>query len=821
MVKSYLKTALRNILRSKSFSIINVTGLSIGVAAFLLIIVYVSSELDYDKFHRNSSNIYRVTLDQYLNNELILTSAENYPGVGPAMTTEFPEVRSFARLYNMGYKNNLVITYEDAPNGPVQFKHRKFLYADSSFLPMFGYSMKYGQAEQALKEPFSAVISEEYAAKYFGDEDPIGKMLRLRDDDGNNELAKVTGVFKDLPHNTHLKFDVLFSYKTLYARGDWAPGRYDQSWRRKDMYTYIEVEEDTDPKKLESKLPDIVQKYSPDLAERNRRDELALQPLESIHLYSNLAEEAEPNGTARTVYTLALIAVFILIIAWVNYINLSTAKAMERASEVGVRKVMGAFKHQLIGQFLAESAIINFASVLLSLLLVTLALPLFNNLSGMNVDLNSLLTPRFVLLITLLWIGGTVLSGLYPAFVLSSFKPVTVLKGKLGRSRGGVLLRKVLVIFQFTMSVALIAGTLIVYDQLHYMMDQDIGMNIERVLVVERPGVASNDRQSFQSSVDVFRDEVLKNTDISALSSSLTVPGKKREYKMGVKKYGDADNNAVTVRINSMDYEFANVFEMKLLAGRVFSQDYPNDPDTSVVITASAVELLGFDSADEAVGQTLHVPDFQWSPIIVGVVNDYHQEALQKALDPIVFYCSYYGGEFYSMKTSGERLTEVISHVNESWDKAFPGNPFEYFFLDDYFNRQYQYERKFGDLFTFFAIIAIVLGCLGLFGLSAYTAQQKTREIGIRKVLGSSVNSIFVLLSKDFIRLILIATVVAIPLTWYVMSQWLDTFAYRISVHAQVFAIAGGAVLIIALVTVSFQSLKAARVNPVDSLRYE
>ncbi len=821
MVKNYLKTALRSILKSKTFSFINVSGLSIGISAFLLIIVYVQSEWSYDKFHRNSSTIYRVALEQYLNNELILASAENYPGVGPALTAELPEVKGYARLYNMGYKNNLVITYEAAPNGPIQFKHRKFLYADSSFLPMFGYEMKYGSAEQALQEPFSAVISEEYAKKYFGDEDPMGKMLRLEDDDWNNELAKVTGVFKDLPVNTHLKFDVLFSYKTLFTRGDWAPGRYDQSWARKDMYIYIELEEGTDPKVLESKLPGIVEKYSPGLAERNRRDELSLQPLESIHLYSHLAEEAEPNGTASTVYTLALVAVFILVIAWVNYVNLSTAKALERAAEVGVRKVMGAFKHQLVRQFLAESAIINLASVLLALLLMALALPFFNDLSGLGLSFPGLFTVEFLAIITALWIVGTILSGLYPAFVLSSFKPVTVLKGKFGKSGKGVFLRKVLVIFQFTTSVALIAGTLIVYDQLNYMMDQDIGMNIDRVLVVERPGVTPNDRQAIQSNIDVFRDELLKNPNVSAVSTSLTVPGKKREYKSGIKKYGDADDNIVTLRLNSMDDQFTEVFGMEVLAGRTFSTEYPNDTDTSIVITASAATLLGFENVSDAVGQTLSITDFDWNPIVVGVVNDYHQEALQKGLDPIMFYCTYYGGEFYSMRISAGRFDETVEHVNASWDKAFAGNPFEYFFLDDYFNRQYQYEQKFGNLFTFFAVIAILLGCLGLFGLSAYTAQQKTKEIGIRKVLGSSVSAIFILLSKDFIKLILIATLVAVPLIYYFMGQWLGTFAYRIDIPAQVFLLAGGAVMLVALITISFQSIKAARVNPVDSLRYE
>lgn len=821
MVKNYLKVAFRSILKSKIFSIVNILGLAIGVAAFLLIAQYVNFELSYDRFIPQSENIYRVTLGQYLNNELMTESAENYPGVGPAMLEEIPEVAGYARLYNMGYKNNLVIAYEDAPNGPVMYKHRQFLYADSAFLPMFGYEMVKGNAETALAEPLSAVISEEYARMYFGEDDPIGKMLHLQDDDFNDELCKVTGVFKTLPDNTHLKFDVLFSYETLFSRGDWAPARYNQSWNRKDMYTYVKLNPGTDPAKVEQKLPGLIHKYSPDLVKANRKDVLRLQPITDIHLYSKLADEAEANGSGKNVNTLALIAFFILIIAWVNYINLSTAKAMERANEVGVRKAMGAFRGQLMRQFLIEAAIVNFAALLCSFVVIAIVMPLFNQVSGMSLSFLQLFEAWFVLCCLLIWFVGTLLSGLYPAFFLSSFRPVSVLKGKLRNSGRGALLRKSLVVFQFIASVALISGTIIVYNQLAYMQNKDIGMNIDQVMVVERPGVAPRDRKSFSSSIDVFREQLKQHPDISGISTSVTIPGKKREYKAGVKRYGRPDDDAVTLRMNSMDYDFIDVFGMELLAGRVFSEEYPNDPDTSVIITKSAVKMLGFEDPEGAIGQTLVVPAYDWSAIVVGVVNDYHQESLQKAKDPIVFYCTLYGGEFYSMKVGTSNLDETIKHVEASWEKAFPGNPFAYFFLDDYFNRQYENEQKFGNLFASFSVLAIIVGCLGLFGLSAFTARQKTKEIGIRKVLGSSVNGIFLLLSKDFVKLIIIAIIIAIPLTYYGMSQWLNGFAYRDSIAIWTFAVAGAAVILSALVTVSFQTIKAAKVNPIDSLRYE
>ncbi|MDN5203004.1 ABC transporter permease [Fulvivirgaceae bacterium BMA10] len=821
MLKNYLKIAFRNLLKDKVFSLINIFGLSVGMASFLLILQYVQFEKSYDKFLTNAENIYRVSLDQYRNNELSMTSAENYPGVGPAFKQEFPEVIDYARLYNMGYKNNVVITYEDAPNGPIQFKHRRFLYADSSFLSMLGYPMHLGDAATSLTEPFSAVISETYANKYFGDTNPIGKTLRLRDDDYNDETCKVTGVFKDLPANTHLKFDVLFSYKTLFNRGDWAPGRYDQSWQRKDMYTYIQVRPGTDPQQLEAKFPTVVTKYNPGLAEQNRRDELHLQSLTNIHLHSNLAEEAEPNGDARAVYFLGIIAIFILIIAWVNYINLSTARAMERANEVGLRKAMGAFKDQLIWQFLSESAIINFFAILLTLLLMILVLPIFNQLAGLSLPFSSLFSGWFVALIPLLWIVGTLLSGIYPAFVLSSFLPASVLKGKLRNSGSGILLRRILVIFQFMASVFLIAGTFIVYQQLNFMRNQDIGVNIDRVLVVERPGVSSRDRDAFTANVDAFRDELLKEPSIKAVSASVTIPGKKREYKVGVKRYGHSDDELVTLRFNSMDYQFMDVFEMKVVAGRGFSEDFVNDPDTSVIIAESSARMLGFEKPEDAVGQTLTIRGFNWHPIVAGVVNDYHQESLKKSKDPMIFYCTLYGGEFYSMKVNTGNLQKTIDHARASWEKAFPGNPFEYFFLDDYFNAQYENDQKFGNLFAVFAVIAIIVGCLGLFGLSAFTAHQRTKEIGIRKVLGSSVIGIMVLLSKDFAKLVLLACLIGLPLLYISMNKWLQGFATRIDINWFLLIASGIIVLIIALITVSYQTFRAAVVNPSKSLKYE
>ncbi len=821
MIRNLFLTAFRSLKKNKFFSILNIGGLSIGMAVFLIIALYVQFEKSYEDFIPDRENIYRLSLTTYLNNELSVASAENYPGAGPALKNEFPEVVGCARLYNMGYKNNVIITNEDAQPQPIAFKQRRFLYADSSFLPLMNYPMVAGDAKTALAQPLCAVISESYAKMYFKGEDPIGKTLHLQDDDYNNELAKITGVFKDLPANTHLKFDVLFSYKTLFSRFERAVERYDQAWWRKDMYTFIKLRPGTDPKALEAKFPQIVDKYSPGLKERNQRDVLALQPLEDIHLTSNLAEEVEANGDARIVFFLGLIGVFVLVIAWINYINLSTAKAMERAKEVGVRKVMGAFKAHLIRQFLVEAAVVNLLSMLFAVLVVALALPSFNTLSGLSLRLTDLTQSWFMALATALWLTGTLLSGLYPALVLSSFRPVVVLKGKLKNSVSGIFLRKALVVFQFMASVALIAGTLIVYRQLNFMMNQDIGMNIDQIMVVERPGIAPRDRKEFNSAIDVFRNELKKVPNVQGVSTSVTIPGKQREFKAGVKKYGAPDDQLVTLRANSMDYNFLDVFKMKLVAGRPFSEEIPSDRDTAVIISESAAKLLGFKKPEDAIGQTLAAVQWQWYPIIVGVVNDYHQVSLKKNLDPSIFYCAPYGGEYYSMRMATKDVQQSVERIREAWTKAFPGNPFEYFFLDDYFNQQYENEKKFGKLFTVFASLAMIVGCLGLFGLSAYTATQRTKEIGIRKALGSTDRGIFVLLSTEYVKLVVLSIVLAVPLIWIVMSRWIESFPYRTDISPIVFVVAGLTVLVVSILTVSFQTVRVARTNPVDSLRYE
>ena len=825
MLKNYFVSAFRNLVRNSGYALLNVIGLSVGMTLFLLIAQYVKFERSYEDFIPDRANIYRVSLETFVRKELRSASAENYAGLGPALLSTFPEVNSFARLMNMGYINNVVVTYEQAMGGPISLRQHRFLYADSSFLPMMGYEMISGNASQALAAPNTAVISETYARLYFGKEDPIGKTLHMHDDDSNDQLAKVTGVFKDLPANTHLKFDILFSYGTMFGASNGRAAQADQNWvrTRPQFYTYIRLRPGTDPKFIESRLPALYNAHEPQLPEESKSQTGHLQPLTGIHLRSDLAEEFEANGNGNIVIILGLVGVFILGIAWINFINLSTANAIGRAKEVGVRKVIGASRAHLIARFLAESALINGISLLIAYGMINLLLPGFNQISGLSLDGSYLLQGWFLGLLGVLWVAGSLLSGFYPAWVLSSFRPVTVLKGKLKNTSGGILLRKGLVVTQFMASIALIAGTIIVYRQVHYMLRQNIGMNIDQVLVMDRPGIVPNHDKNigaFRAGIDLFRNELKKDPSIEAVSNSTTIPGKQREYKTTIKVLGTSSNDSITVRINSMDFDFLKVFQMQLLAGRPFSKNFPKDPDTSAIITLSAARLLGFKRPEDAIGKSIQAWD-NYNLIIVGVVNDYHQVSLKKPLEPTLFSCDWYDGDYLSVRLHTTHIAPTLKHVEASWAKAFPGSPFEYFFLDDYFNRQYSNERQFGQLFTVLAMFAILISCLGLFGLSAYTASQRIKEIGIRKVLGASVLNITMMLSKDFLKLVVLAIVLVTPLVWVLMNRWLQGYAYRITISSWIFILAGLAALCIALFTVSFQAIKAAVVNPVESLRAE
>ncbi|MEO0330767.1 MAG: ABC transporter permease, partial [Bacteroidota bacterium] len=724
----------------------------------------------------------------------------------------FEEVEEYATLRPAsGSAGGAVVIYKEAPGGSVRFKEEKMFFATASFLPMFSFDLVQGDESSALEKPYTVVLSQQAAQRYFGAEDPIGKRISI---DDNNEY-EITGVFRDIPENSHLKFDFLFSYSTFVG---WVGEEVLTAWQWDGFYTYLKLKDGTDPKALEAKIPALIEaKAGEDLAEYDAGMDFYLQPLTDIHLTSNYMMEAEVNGDKDAVYALLIIAIFIILIAWVNYINLSTAKSVDRAKEVGIRKVMGSQRTQLIRQFMAESVLLNVLAVVIAIVLVLVSYRYFSSLIGQEITFSLFLTSSFWWFLLGIFVVGAFFSGIYPAFVLSAFKPVQVLKGKMSTSKNGVMLRKTLVVLQFAASVFLIAGTLIVYQQIMYMQNQELGVAIDQTLVIEAPSVV--DDSVYADRIEVFKSALTRNTSIKAATASTAVPGNKPNWNAGgIRLLSQDDTESNQYRVIGIDYDFLDAFQLEIISGRNFSRDFSTDEST-VLFNESAVKLLGFDDVEEALNKEI----FFWGDTfnIVGVIKDYHQESLKADFDPLIFRLMPASRSYFSLKVETARLSETIATANQVWDNYFPGNPFNYFFLDDHFNKQYQADLRFGQTFSFFALLAIFVACLGLFGLSSFMAVQKTKEIGIRKVLGSSVSGIVALLSKDFVRLVIIASVVSLPIVYLVMRSWLADYAFRIEIAWWLLLTPVILVLLIALFTISFQTIRAALADPAKSLRYE
>jgi len=801
MLKNYFTITLRNLQKHKGYAFINLFGLAVGMAASLLILQYVTYELSYDDFHEQGARIYRVQYNAYAQGTLEFESATAFPRVGPALQEDFPEVEAYARLY-LRYGGG-VVRYEDQ-----HFKEDLLFQADPSFLTMFSYPMRRGDRNTALSEPNTAVISETTARKYFGDEDPLGKRFRF----GNDEEYTITGMIAS-PEHSHLKFDFLLSYATLTQQ--WGES-FETAWGWYDFYNYIRLAPGADPAALEAKLPDFIARNDED-EHATETTRFVLQPLRDIHLSSHLIQEARVNGDGTAVTFLALIAFFILVIAWFNYINLATARAIERAREIGIRKAVGANRKQLIRQFLLESLFLNVVAAVLALALWQQAQPLFNNLVGKTLALGVTGSGAFWAGLAAVFAAGAFVSGLYPAFVLSSYKPATVLKGAFGTTRQGLYLRKVLVVGQFVASVGLIAGTLIVYQQLTFMRSQDLGIDIDQTLVINGPGVIEND-SLYSQQVHAFKQELLRHAGIRQISASTEIPGNLIYWTNGARRLEATPEASVILYRVGIDYDFLDTYGHRLLAGRGYAPAFTAD-SASVILNESALGALGFAGPESALNQRIRTGGDTLT--IVGVVADYHQEGLQHDFRQTAFLLRPDARSYYSAKVNTTDLDATLAFVGEQYARFFPENPFTYVFLDEHFNTQYRSYQQFGKVFGFFALLAVLVACLGLFGLSSFTAARRTKEIGIRKVLGSSVGNILVLLSKDFLKLVLAGSFIAVPVVWYLMNRWLEGFAFRIEISWPIFLIAGSLSLAIALLTVSYQSIKAALANPVKSLRYE
>jgi putative ABC transport system permease protein len=813
MFKNHLKIALRSLLNKKGYAFLNIIGLSLGIACCLMIFQYTSYERSFDSFHEKADQIVRLRLDCFQKGKLAWQSATVYPAIAPTLKRDFPEVENFCRLYDA----NLLLS-NDRRN--VRFNENKGYFADPSVLDMFNIQLVKGNRTTALEGPNKILLSETMAKKYFATEDPIGKSLTVRGDRVRD--YEVTGVFKDYPANSHLIINHLVSYSTVGAQirmeGD-TTNPTETSWGWYDFYAYIQLKKGTNWKNLESKLPAFADRYINSqewMKANNVKDALYLIPLKDIHLYSNYNQEAEVNGDGKAVGFLYLIAFFIISIAWINYTNLATARSLERAREVGVRKVLGALRKDLILQFLIESFLLNSLAFILAIGVVALFTSSFNQLIAAHNNPPLHMPLNYWMGFLSLFLSGAFLSGIYPAFVLSGYHPITVLKGLFKNTSKGLVLRKGLIIGQFATSVILIAGTMIVYQQVQFMRQQQLGVNINQTLVLE--GAGSVQDSMFQNTFQPFKAEVLKQPGIKNICSSSSVMGQEIYWTSALSRIGPENPNTVTLYHLGVDYDFLPAFDLKLVAGRNFSKSFPTD-DKAVLINERAVELLGFKNAAEAVNSKLKRGD---TLTIIGVVTNYHQQGLQKAIDPMILLLNPNGGgRFYSLKMTTASPSQTIAAIEKIWNRHFPADPFNYFFLDESFNQQYKSDIKFGEVFGLFALLAILIACFGLLGLSAYNVLQRTKEIGIRKVMGASVRNLLFLLSKDFLVLVLLSFLIAIPVCWILMNDWLQDFAYRVIVHWWVFAIAASLSILIALLTIGFQAYRAAVSNPVAALRSE
>jgi putative ABC transport system permease protein len=807
MIKNYFKIAWRNMKRHKAYSGINIFGLAIGIAACMLILQYVWFEMSYENFQVKKDRIYRVQQDRYDNGKLSTQWAAGAFGVGNAFKDAIPEIEDYVKVV----QNGRVTT--DVNNQPLKIE--KVFFAGKSFFNIFTYPLVAGDKNTALKEPNTAALSETTARRIFGTTNVIGKRLELN----RNSNYAITAVYKDAPVNTQLKPDILLSYATFVKMTTDSSGNGPETaWEWDGCLTYLLLRKDANPNVVEKKFPPIAEKFvGADMKKYNSAVVYKLQPLKDIHLYSHYMMEPGTNGDGKTVYLLLGIAFFIVIIAWVNYINLATARAITRAREVGVRKAIGSQRKQLVFQFLSESAVMNGIALVLALIIVIAAIPGFNTLSGQQISFSLFGQTQFWLSLTILFIAGVFLSGLYPAFVLSGFKPIEVLKGNMGNTKQSSVLRKSLVVFQFAASLFLLIGTVTVYQQIQYMRKQSLGINIDQTLVVSAPIVGID--STYLQKMTAFKEELSQNTAVKNITVSTSIPGEPVRWNAGgIKLVGADENTQKQYRVIGVDYDYMKTYSLKLVAGRIFSKDFGTD-DSAVIFNRKAVQQLGFNKPEEALNKRIDFWGRRYT--IIGVTENFHQQSLREAFEPLILRLIPDVNGYLSVKTDAVQASKTINAVKAKWTKFFPGNTFEYFFLDDHFNDQYKADQRFGQVFGLFTSLAILVACMGLFGLASFTTLQRTKEIGIRKVLGASVPSILKLLYREFALLLLIAFVIAVPLAWYTVSSWLQGYAFRIDIHWLYFALPFIFMIAIALITVSFQTIKAAIANPVKSLRTE
>jgi len=797
----YFRIAIRSILKNKLYSLINIIGLAAGITSFLLILIYVKYEKSYDSFHKNSNRIYRLRYERSSAEGESVKFASCCPPAALRIRELYPEVETIARIFR--YRATVIF-------GERKFYEERMYFAEPQIFEVFDFKLIAGDSAKGISNANCAFISDAYSKKYFGETNPLGRTIIV-----DKEMSFViTGIFRNIPGNSHLNFDILLSWPNLITH--YGPD-IESSWGDTGFFTYFILRPDVNPAEFEEKLKTLVERdFGEVLKSYKLTCDLKVQPLTDIHLKSHFMQELDVNGNIDTVIFLNIVAFFILIIAWVNYINITTARSLTRATEVGLSKVAGASRGQLIGQFFVETFLVNLTAFITSLVLLLLLFPLFCNLSGISSDYALWKEGWFWLTFSALFFLSVLLSGIYPVFVLTSFKASEVIKGKYIHSRGGILIRKALVVVQLLMAISLITCTIFVFSQVRFLQNRDKGISISDILAVRAPRVRD---AAFGSKLLSFREELIKNQIITKFSVGTEVPGRQILWDAGgIFRVGS--DQSKNYQIVGIDYDYLDLLEAKIIAGRSFDRSFSDS--SSLILNEKATKWMGFGSPGEAVNQMVNY----WGKIytIVGVVKDYRQQSPKDAFEPHIFRFMPHGRDirgFFIMKIFPGSEKSVLKLVGEKYMEFFPDNPFVYFFLDEYYEQQYKNEKLMGNVFGAFALLSIIVTCLGVFGLTSFLMLQKTKEISMRRVVGSSVLGIILLFSRDFVRITLIAFIIAVPLCYYWLSEWLKTFETKMEISVLNFVIPFVLTLVFSLITIGLIVARTASLSPSENLRNE
>ena len=788
MFKNLIKTAVRHLSKHPGYSLLNILGLTLGITSALFLIIYVSDEISYDRYHEKVDRIYRVSSRLTETDDEFTWIVAQIP-FGPQVVQDYPEVQSYVRIFNMPrqlYKS-----------GDSEYIEEDFFYADSTLFDIFTYKVLRGEVKSAVTEPNKIVLTETIAAKYFGDSDPIGKTIT-----SGNTTYEVTGVIEDVPFNSHLRFDAVSARNNLPKQLG--------SWGNFGVFTYLLLPENLDTETFETKLQELSTNHvKPILGPYNVSVKYLLEPISSIHLRSTNAQEPEPTGSITYVYIFSIVAVFLVLIAAMNYMNLATARSAGRAREVGLRKVVGSRRTPLVLQFLTESVAFTFIALILSIAILYIVLPQLNLLAGKSFSFDIIYSPAVLLSFLIIIIIVGIVGGSYPAFFLSRFSPVTVLKGEISQGSAGSLFRKILVIIQFTVSVIMIICTLIVFSQLNYMKTMDQGFDQENIVGLELNG-------PMVQKYTVLKQALLGNPEIKNVSGTGTPIGE-GSGKILFNIETDQGMSQRGINLAAVDHDFIETMGIKMTEGRDFQEDMPSDTLSGVVVNQTFVNRMGWK---EAIGKKVESGGNQIVARVIGVMNDYHQTGMYNEVETFMLVYRRQQPIVY-VKLSGNDNQQALSYIETKWKEIFPDQPFTYSYLTERFNRQFEADEKRGQIFTIFTVLAILIACLGLFGLASYTVEQRTKEIGIRKVFGANERTILGLVTRDFLLLVTAGILIAMPVAYYFMSNWLENYVYRTRIDASMLALAALLTILITFITVSYKAYQAAVMNPANSLKTE